>query len=366
MFYILKRREYMKDKNDRTKKIIFLCGAKKSYVRNALNLKALKKIANVIDFSSDAISYYRRLPLVLLRCIFCLQKYDLIFVGFLGQVLMPIVRLQTNKPIIFDAFISLYDTLCFDRKTFKPNSLIRKFAFWFDKKSCEWADIIITDTDAHANYFSKTFGIPKDKFQTIYLGADTDIFYPRNIQKNTNKFIVFYYGSGLPLQGIDVILKATKILEKDEKIIFQLVGPIRKKYAALINSLNLKNAEFIDWVPYEKLPDKIAQTDICLGGHFSDIDKAKRLISGKAYQFIAMKKPVILGDNPASKELFENIKSAIMVEMGNPDALAQAILELKEDRDLMEKISIEGYKIFHNKFLINEYHEEIFSKILNI
>lgn len=356
----------MENKDGRTKKILFLCGARESYVRNALNLKTLKKIAKVINISSDAGSYYRRLPLALLRFIFCFRKYDLVFAGFLGQALMPLVKLRTNKPIIFDAFISLYDTLCFDRRIFKPNSIIGRLAFWLDKKSCEWADIIITDTDAHAGYFSKTFNINRHKFKTVYLGADTDIFYPRNIQKNSDKFIIFYYGSVLPLQGIDVILKAAKILEKEKKIIFQIVGPIRKKYGKLIETLNPHNIEFIDWIPYKYLPNKIAEADVCLGGHFSNIDKAKRLISGKAYQFLAMKKPVILGDNPASKELFENRKSAILVEMGNPDALAQAILELKESCDLAEKISETGYNAFQNQFLINKYHKKIFSKILNI
>src|SRR3989338_5559242 len=223
------------------KTILFLCGAKKSYVRNSLNLKALKRIAKIIEISSNAKSYYLRLPLIILRFIFCYQKYDTVFVGFLAQPLMPFIKLRTRKPIIFDAFISLYDTLCFDRQIFRPDSLVGKFAFWLDKKSCKWADMIITDTDTHADYFSKTFNIDMNKFKTVYLGADTDIFYPRNIQKNTDKFIVFYYGSGLPLQGIDVILKTAKILEKNEKIVFQLVGPIRKEYKSLINHLKLKN-----------------------------------------------------------------------------------------------------------------------------
>src|SRR3990172_8746728 len=100
--------------------ILFLCGAKKSYVRNAMNLKMLKKNAKVIEIDSNARSYYLRLPLILLRFIFCHQKYNQVFVGFLGQTLMPFVKLRTKKPIIFDAFISLYDTLCFDRQIFRP------------------------------------------------------------------------------------------------------------------------------------------------------------------------------------------------------------------------------------------------------
>ena len=330
------------------KTILFLCGAKKSYVRNAMNLKMLKKNAKVIEISSNARSYYLRFPLVLLRFIFCHQKYDLVFVGFLGQTLMPFVKLRTKKPIIFDAFISLYDTLCFDRKIFRSGSLIGKLVFWLDKKSCQWAYKIINDTNTHADYFSKTFNIKIEKIQTIYLGADTDIFYPRSAPKNNDKFIVFYYGSGLSLQGIDIILKAAKIIEKNEKIVFQLVGPIRKKYKSLINHLKLKNVEFTNWISYRQLPEKISKANLCLGGHFSNIDKAKRVISGKTYQFLAMKKPTIVGDNPANRELFEHKKNVYMARISDPQSLADEILELNDNPQLAARIAENGYESFNN------------------
>lgn len=337
-------------KNKRT--ILFICGAKESYVRNFLNLKALEKNFNVIKITSSAKSYFIRLPSVIFRFLFSFKKYDLVFVGFLGQPLMPFVKFFSRKPIIFDAFISLYDTLCFDRKLFKAGSILGRLAYWFDKKSCQWVNKIITDTNAHANYFSSTFNIDRDKFQTIYLGAEEDIFYPQNTErkeKYKNKFIVFYYGSVLPLQGIDIILKTVKLLEYKNDIIFQLAGPIRKRYKNLIEKLNLKNIEFLDWVPYEKLSDRIVQADICLGGHFSDIDKAKRVISGKTFQFIAMKKPVIVGDNMANKELFIHKENIYMCKMANEKALAEAILELKNDEFLREKIAERGYQLYYKK-----------------
>ncbi|TAN57973.1 glycosyltransferase [Patescibacteria group bacterium] len=349
------------------KTVLFLCGANADYTRNALNLKALKQSFRTIEISSRLPHYFLRLPMVAIKFLLCFKIYDLIFVGFLAQPLMPIVRLWTKKPIIFDAFISLYDTICFDRKIFKPNSIVGRMAFWIDQKSCIWADKIITDTNAHADYFSQTFNISRNKFQTIYLGADTEIFYPLvNQQKNDEKkFIVFYYGSGLPLQGIDVILKAAKRLEVDNSIVFRLVGPIRKKHGELIKKLQPRNIEFIDWIPYDELPKKITESDICLGGHFSNIDKAKRVISGKTYQFLAMRKPVIVGDNPANKELFENQKDVIMVEMGTAEALAQGIQKLQKDENLRKKISKNNYSIFRAKFL-NDYFKKIFSKLVDI
>ncbi len=334
-------KQYCMDTHKKT--ILFVCGARRSYVRNTLNIKTLQRFFNVIEITSNHSSYFIRLFVVTAKFIFCFKRYNYVFAGFLAQPLIPFIKLRTRKLVIFDAFISLYDTLCFDRKLCSPVSFLGKAAHWLDTKSCTWSKSILTDTKAHADYFAETFSIQRDKIKALYLGADTSLFYPQDPKEKSNKFTVFYYGSGIPLQGIDVILKAAKILEKEANIIFHLVGPIRKKYAALIEILNPQNITFTDWVPYDQLPQEIAKADICLGGHFSDIDKAKRVISGKTYQFIAMKKPVIIGDNEANRELFENNKNALLVKMNNAQALAESIIELKNKREFLKEIAENGY-----------------------
>jgi len=289
------------------------------------------------------------------------HNYDLVFIGFFGQPLVPIIKKLTSKPIILDAFLSSYDTMCFDRKRFKSNSLGGRFFYWLDKHSCELADKVLLDTDAHIDYFTNTFDLENEKFKRIFVGADDDIFYPRNIKKKDGTFRVFYYGTYRPLQGIEYIIRAVKLLESHKNINFIIVGkgPEHKKIDKLVQKLNVKNIRLIDWIPYEKLPLKIVKADICLGGHFSDIDKAKRTIAGKTFQFIAMKKPVIVGNNPANRELFENRKNALMVEMADADALADAILELKENEELRERIAEEGYKTFREKCTLEVIGKEI-------
>ena len=59
--------------------------------------------------------------------------------------------------IIFDAFISVYDTLCFDRKKFRSNSIIGKFLKWYDSYLCNISDIVLVDTKTHKKYFEKEF-----------------------------------------------------------------------------------------------------------------------------------------------------------------------------------------------------------------
>jgi glycosyltransferase involved in cell wall biosynthesis len=333
-------------------KILFIIGQPYS-TRNDTILRGLRENGiEIIECTNLSKSYFLRYPNVLGKFIFRRkEEFDLIFVGFFGQPLVPIIKKLSNRPIIFDAFLSAYDTMCFDRKKFRPNSLVGRFFYWLDKHSCELADKILLDTNAHINYFVETFGLEREKLQKVFVSANDSIFYPRPAMKDENKFNVFYYGSYIPAQGIDYIIKAAKKLEPYEDIEFKIIGKgmEHKKIIKLRQDLNIKNIKFEDWVPYEELPLEIAKADVCLGGHFSSIDKAKRVISGKTFHFIAMKKPVIIGDNLANKELFENKKNALFVEHANADALADAILELKNDESLREKIAEEGYRTFKER-----------------
>ena len=66
-----------------------------------------------------------------------------------------------------------------------------------------------------------------------------------------------------------------------------------------------------------------------LAGHFHPtIQKAQRTIPGKAYIYQAMEKPMILGDNPATRELDGRWTVPVLyVPMGDSRALADCILK---------------------------------------
>jgi len=149
------------------------------------------------------------------------------------------------------------------------------------------------------------------------------------VKKDTDKFLVFWYGNVLHVQGVGVILKAAKLLESNKNILFRLVGPIRKKYKKLLDELRLTNVEFIDYIPYEKLPYEIAKADLCLGGHFSDLPKARRVIAGKTFQFLAMKKKTIVGELLANQVFCKNMLIHF-VKTNSSVALSHLINQLYE------------------------------------
>lgn len=331
-------------------KMLFLAGREPSYVRNAMMIKCLDELGvDILDCTDSSASYPARYLSVMGKFLSRKKEYfDCVFVGFFGQPLVPLIRLFTGKPIILDAFLSAYDTFCFDRKIFKPGSLAGRFLRRLDRYSCEKSTVVLLDTNEHISYFCNTFGLSRGKFHRVFVGADESVFFPRPMERKDGKFRVFYYCSFLPLHGAGYVVEAAARLRDEQAIEFVVVGrgPERERIAASAKKGGVDNVRFIDWLPFDALPIEIAKADCCLGGHFSDIEKAKRVIAGKTFQFIAMKKPVIVGDCPGNRELFSDRQNALFVGMADADSLAHAILELKNDANLRGRIAEAGYETF--------------------
>lgn len=324
--------------------ILFLCGREPEYVRNQIILKALRQHAHVNEITDSSKSYIIRHLRLFLKFITHFRYHDVVFVGFYGFLLVFLVRLFTRRPLIFDAYLSTYNTLCLDRRRFAPYSPMGRLIFLFDKLACQLADVVILDTRTHLDYFVKLYGLPPEKFVVLYLGCDEEIFYPRRAPAST-PFRVFYYGSFLPLQGIEYIIQAAGLLKDDAAIEFQIAGDgmLYDEMRALADSLGCTNIRFLGWIPYEQLPDHIAQASVCLGGHFADTSKAQSVIATKTYQFLAMAKPTIVGDNPANAEIFIHGEHVYMTRLADPASLVEAILTLRDNAELREKIAWGGY-----------------------
>jgi glycosyltransferase involved in cell wall biosynthesis len=335
-----------------------MCGRESSYIRNAVILKGLREnnvetvnlAVNSTLVSISSGGYAIRYPRVLGKFLLSREDFDIIFIGFFGQPLVPLIEKICDKPIIFDAFLSAYDTLCFDRKKFSPNSIFGRFLYRLDEYSCRISDKVLLDTNAHIDYFTRTFDLDEKKFQRVFIGADDSVFYPRKMKKHSG-FIAFYSSTFLPLHGAEYIIKAAKILEGREDIMFRIAGggPTYNNIVKNARKTGLKNIDFIGWVANRELPDEIAQSDVCLCGHFSNIDKAKRVIPGKCYESMAMRKPIVVGDDVANRELFNNKNNAMFCKVADASSLADSILELRDDEGLREKIAENGYGTFRKR-----------------
>ena len=265
------------------------------------------------------------------------SDYDVVLIPYMGHLDVLILWLFAKlkkKPIIWDVFISLYDTIVNDRKIVSKKSLLAHCIYIWEWLASRTADFLFLDTQSHADYFTKLFKIQPEKVGYVFVGAETDKFYPQNIIINSNNhFQVLFYGQFIPLHGIEIIIQAAESLV-EENIEFIIIGTGQEstKIDRLIKKRKLDNIKRIPWVQYSALVNYINCAHVCLG-IFGTSEKAKRVIPNKVYQILACKKPVITANTPAMKELTDFIgfdyPLIFLVPPGDVKALVEKILLIK-------------------------------------
>ncbi len=263
-----------------------------------------------------------------------MPKHDAVIVPYMGQldvlVLWPFAKAR-GIPIVWDAFISLYNTVVEDRKLITRWNPLSKIIFFWEWLACKAADIIILDTQAHADYFVETFRVPTDKVHTVLVGAEPEFFSPNHSKpiKEADHLTLLFYGQFIPLHGIETIVRAAR-LSRNDNLHWIIIGKGQEenKIRAMLKDEPLNNLTWLPWVNYDELITWIRKSDICLG-IFGDTDKASRVIPNKVFQIIMAGKPLITRDSPAIKELLNaDMPGVRLIPPSDPHALIAAIEEL--------------------------------------
>jgi glycosyltransferase involved in cell wall biosynthesis len=260
-----------------------------------------------------------------------LPRHDVVIVGYLGQldvlVLWPFARLR-GIPIVWDAFLSLYNTVVEDRRMVGQRNPLAWLLWAWEWLACRAADRVVLDTDAHGNYFARTFSLPRRKLQRAFVGAEDDVFSPFDRTKTVadGGMSVLFYGQFIPLHGIDTVVRAAKLTEPGG-FRWTIVGTGQEapRIRALVDRLQPGNLEWIEWIPYRQLIDRLHRAGVCLG-IFGDTQKAAMVIPNKVFQILMSGKPLITRDCPAIRELVSNDNPGIwLVPPDDPEALANAV-----------------------------------------
>lgn len=294
-----------------------------------------------------------RYPLALWKLLRGLGRCDLVLANFRSFELLWLLRLLTRKPILYDAHISFWQSACEERGWFRPDSLPGRLLFFLDRWNCRLSDHVLLDTETHRDYFARTFGVPPEKITSVYISCEDRLFFPRPAPRPAGPLkTVFWSGSGIPLQGLDVIYEAFKELQgRGADVTLRLAGSSRilDRLRRTAEAEGVRNVVFLGGIPRRQVIGEIAAADIGLGGHYSTVPKASQVIAGKVYELIAMRKPVVIGDSPATRELFVDGESALMCRMGSPAALADAVERLAADPALAERLAANAHALYQSR-----------------
>ncbi len=328
------------------------------YNRNRVIISGLKKnnvdVVECQEKYSVGIMHYFRL-INKLKQLVKKQKIDLIIVGAIdfSRPLVILVKLFFRIPVVWDAFYSVYEARVYDRKWLSkrhPKAIMYYTLEWLCTKL---ADVVLLDTNQHINYFVKLFKVNSHKFLRVFVGADDECLLPQALVEDLSEdvFLVVFYGNYSPLQGVEYIVKAAKILEKYTDIKFKMVGNGQTYFTVkkIAEELVIKNVEFVDErVAYQTIINLITECRVGLG-IFGASHKTQCVIPNKVYEMVAMCKPVISADTPAIKELFTDRQDILLCHTADAEDLAAKILELKNNLELRNKIAKAGYETFKIK-----------------
>lgn len=336
------------------------------FTRNKVNIKGLKKNnLKVIQCSSSKGWFIFRYLQLVSKFLHLASKIDVIIVGVLGHYDVPLAWILGkifSKPVVFDAFISLYDTYVFDRQAFTKNSLQAKIYWWIDKISCSLSDIVLLDTREHINYFVREFKLDKRKFKVLPVGADDTVFKPK--PKSSSKVIVEFHGMFTRLHGAEYFVQAAKKLENHPRLEFWLIGDSLnyRKPINLYRSLKPKNMKYFKKLSPGQLAKKVASAHITVG-HLGSTQKASRVISFKTIQGLACRNAVIALNSPATRQYLVNHHNSILIKSGNSQQLTKAILFLSKHNTFRKKIALRGHQLFRKHFINYQIGQRLISLI---
>lgn len=262
-------------------------------------------------------------------------QVDAVVVGYPAQLDAPFAAACAHArgvPLIVDAMISLSDTLSGDRA--RVGAMAGLPLRWLDSFAARRADLLLTDTESHAEYFASVFGAAPERTVTVPIGAEPDLFSPSPAPEGSAR--VLFYGKLSPLHGIQTVLGAARFPGMPP---LRLIGDgqLRPWLDAELDRDRPANLEHLAWVPYEKLGEELASAAICLGV-FGTSEKAKRVVPNKVYQAMAVGRPIITADTPGAREILSDGENAMLVPPADPGALADAIKRLSADPELRSKL----------------------------
>ncbi len=266
------------------------------------------------------------------------SSFDAVVVGYPGHLDLPAAkRVARGRPVVFNPLVSLTETLVEDRGRFAPGSPAARLLRRIDRGALRTADLVVADTAASARSLSALAGLPPERFEVCFVGAEERLFRPG--WKTPARFTALFVGKLIPLHGLETILAAARLAPE---LSFTIVG------SGQLDSLLASrppNVERIDWIDYALLPARLHAAG-CALGIFGTSSKAQRVIPNKAFQALACGAPLVTADTPGARELLRSGESALLVPAGDAGALAEALRRLAGDPALAARIAAGGYEAY--------------------
>jgi glycosyltransferase involved in cell wall biosynthesis len=165
------------------------------------------------------------------------------------------------------------------------------------------------------------------------------------------EFVLLYAGTLGMAHGLETVLLAAARLRGRGEVAFLVIGEgaEREQLLARSRELRLTNVRYLGKQPREKVPAYLLAADACLVP-LRRSEVFKTAIPSKMFEAMAAARPVILGVEGEAKEILLEAGGGIAVPPDDPEALANAILRLRQCPELARALGANGRCAVREKY----------------
>jgi len=248
------------------------------------------------------------------------------------------------------------------------NKLLLRVLEWLELKMYAAARHIVTVGQGYKQKLIEK-GVQEKKVSVIPNGFDRAVFYPcqpdDKIKQRYNlnhEFICSYVGTIGMACGLDVVLRAAKLLKNKQRndIKFLLVGTgaVKKQLEQQATEESLDNIIFVGRQDKHLIPGFLSITNACLV-HLKKTELFKTVLPSKIFEAAAMAKPIILGVEGYAADFLKRTGAGICIEPKNAEQLVRSVESLADNPRLCRSLGQAGYEYvtkYHNSDrLANDY-----------
>jgi glycosyltransferase involved in cell wall biosynthesis len=224
------------------------------------------------------------------------------------------------------------------------SNILKKVGKLIAKIAYSMADAITPISPGYVKVICGKYNVNPSKVHVVRGGVDLNKFKAYTKPSKKNLFKVLYSGAFSVAYDFDQVLLAAKILEdvKDVVFILQGGGELAPYLKARVKELKLGNVKVMDNILSRDDVAKLLSEADAVILPLRDFGRPYLGISSKLYEYQAVGKPIICCADGQPAEYVRETKSGIVVKPGDYRALANAILYLKDNPEVAERLGVSG------------------------
>ena len=219
---------------------------------------------------------------------------------------------------------------------------------------------VITVSDEMAEALIQV-GTVREKICVIPDGTDEKMFNPsvsgdeKRIELGLDTApVIIYHGDIKHPDGVDILFEAFKkvVAEIPEAKLLILGGGgayFEELKATMQQSEVGPSVVFMGWVPHAEVPKYIAAADVG-AMPMRAIRNHECYLSFKLFEYWGVGKPIVTSRLRAISKVVQNGVNGLIVEPEDPDALADAFVQLIADPQKAKEMGMEGRRLVENVF----------------